>query len=151
MKASEFMTKNVISCKESQTVSEAAKLMTEKGFSVLPITNDSGDLVGIVTESDFVGRDVKVPHALARLKRTLGENHYKGNIEEIYERAKKRALSEVMSKNPVTVDHEDSLTTIVNIMSARNLKRIPVLQNGKVVGIITRKDLIKAFNQIGNS
>ncbi len=148
MKANEFMTKNVITCNESQTVSDAAKIMSENGFSVMPIVNNSGDLIGIVTESDFVGKDVDIPHALVSLKRVLGENHYHGDIEKIYSRAKNRQLSEVMSKPPITVDPESTLNAVVERMAAKNLKRIPVVENGKIVGIITRKDLIKAFNQM---
>ncbi len=149
MKANEFMTKNVITCNQDQTVSEAARVMSENGFSVLPIVDNSSALVGIVTESDFVGKDVNVPHALVSLKRVLGENHHQGNIEEIYSRAKTRKLSEVMSKSPSTVESESSLSSIVDLMKTKNLKRLPVLEGGKLVGIITRKDLIKAFNKIG--
>ena len=148
MKVSEFMTKEVIVCNENQTVSDAAKVMLENNFSVIPVVNDAGDLVGIVTESDFVGKDVQIPHALASLKRVLGENHYYGNIEEIYSRAKERKLSEVMSKHPVTVDLDFTLSAVVERMAGRNLKRLPVVDGGKIVGIVTRKNLIKAFSKI---
>ena len=146
--ASDFMTKKVVTCLESHTVDEAAKLMAEHGFSVMPIVNESDELVGIVTESDFVGKEVEVPHALASLKRLLGEVHHHGNIEEIYARAKKRKLSEVMSKRPTVVGPQTSLSDIVNTMSDKDLKRLPVVENGKIVGIITRKDLLKAFNMV---
>ena len=148
MIARDFMTKDVVTCKDSQTVAEAAKLMSEKGFSVVPIVDDSGKLVGIVTESDFVGKDVEIPHAMVSLKRVLGENHYHGNIEEIYARAKKRKLKEVMSTRLVTVEAEATLTAVVEQMTRKNLKRLPVVENGQIVGIVTRKDLIKAFNQM---
>lgn len=146
MKVKDFMTTNVTTCKESQLVEECALLMTKKGFSVMPVVDDSGKLTGIITESDFVGKDVKIPHAMASLKRVLGENHYEGDIEEIYSRAKKRKLSEVMTKFPVTAQPEDSLNSLVSKMAHKNLKRIPIVSDDKIVGIVTRKDLIKAFN-----
>ena len=142
------MTTDVLTCNQEQTVSEAAKLMAEKGFSVMPIVNDNGELVGIVTESDFVGKEVEVPHAMVSIKRVLGEDTYQGDIEEIYARAKKRKLSEVMSTNPVTVTSDASLNLVVSTMNSKKLKRIPVVENGKLVGLVTRKDLIKAFNNI---
>jgi CBS domain-containing protein len=148
MKVIDIMTKDPVTCNEKQTVSDAAKLMAEKGFSVMLIINDDSELVGIVTESDFVGRDIEIPHALASLKRVLGENHYHGDIEEIYHNAKNRSLSEVMTKNPVSVGPEESLNDVVNKMNTKKLKRLPVVENGKLIGIITRKDLIKAFNLI---
>ncbi len=148
MKAKDFMTKEVVTCKESQTVSDAAKIMSEKGFSVIPVVNDSGALTGILTESDFVGKDVQIPHALVSLKRTLGENHYLGDIESIYEKAKKRKLLEVMTKKPLTVEEDASLNTVVGLMASKNLKRLPVVNGENLVGIITRKDLVKAFNQM---
>ncbi|MFZ8932291.1 MAG: CBS domain-containing protein [Bacteriovoracaceae bacterium] len=148
MKVIDIMTKDPVTCNEKQTVSDAAKLMAEEGFSVMLIVNDDGALVGIVTESDFVGKEIEIPHALASLKRVLGENHYHGDIEEIYHNAKNRSLSEVMTEQPVFVGPQESLNDVVNKMNAKKLKRLPVVEDGKLVGIVTRKDLIKAFNKI---
>lgn len=147
----DFMTKNVFSCSQNQTVKEAATLMSEKGFSVVPIVDDKEKLVGIVTESDFIGKDIDIPHAVVSIKRVLGENHYHGDIEAIYTRAAKRKLSEVMTKNPIVVEPQSSLSFVFGKMANKDLKRLPVVENEKIVGIITRKDIIKAFNKvIGN-
>jgi len=148
MIAQDFMTKNVISCKQTQTVEEAAALMSDKGFSVMPVVDDEGLLVGILTESDFVSKEVKIPHALASLKRLLGVTHYEGDIEAIYASAKKRKLEEVMTKNPKTISPDTSLNSIVSFMEDKKLKRLPVVENQKLVGMITRKDLLHAFGLI---
>ena len=137
MNVADFMTKNVITCQENQTVEECAFIMSQEGFSVMPIVDEENNLTGIITESDFIGKDVEVPHAVVSLKRVLGENHYEGNIEDIYVRAKKRKLSEVMSKFPITATPTDSLNTVVSKMANKNLKRIPVVDGKKVIGIIT--------------
>ena len=94
MIAQDFMTKNVLFCKQTQTVEEAAAIMSENGFSVMPVVDDEGILVGILTESDFISKEVKIPHAMASMKKLLGVTHYEGNIEEIYASAKKRKLEE---------------------------------------------------------
>ncbi|MBT4791185.1 MAG: CBS domain-containing protein [Halobacteriovoraceae bacterium] len=146
MKAEDFMTKEVFSCKQSQTVEEAAALMSEKGVSVMPVIDDEGLLVGILTESDFVSKEVKIPHAMASMKRLLGVTHYEGDIEAIYASAKKRKLAEVMTKNPKAISPTTSLNSIVTIMEDKKLKRLPVVDNQKLVGMITRKDLLRAFN-----
>ncbi|MFT6071217.1 MAG: CBS domain-containing protein [Bacteriovoracaceae bacterium] len=146
MKAKDFMTKNVITCTEDQSVAEAAKLMVEKEFSVMPILNKEGKLVGIVTESDFVGKEVSVPHALASIKQLFGQNFYFADVETLYADAKNKTLSSVMSKNLKTVTPETSLSEVVNYMISKNIKRLPVVDGENLVGIITRKNILKAFD-----
>jgi len=148
LKAKDFMTSNVVTCFEDETIEHAAKLMSNKGFSALPIIDKAGHLVGVVDVGDFVGQEVEVPHALAAVKQLFGQKFYFEEIEELYHRAKKRRLSEVMSKVPRTVTSETSLTTIINKMINKDLKRVLVVDEKKLVGIITRKNLLKAFNQV---
>lgn len=148
MKVSEFMTKNVISCGPKETVDSAAALMLDKNISVLPITNDNQEIVGLITESDFVGKEVEVPHALASLKSLFGKVSRFSDVEETYMQAKNMPLEKVMTKNPTTVSPEDTISSVVNLMSSKGFKRLPVVEGQKLVGIITRKDLIKAFLKI---
>jgi CBS domain-containing protein len=102
-------------------------------------------LVGIITESDFVGKKANIPHALASIKRLLGQNFYFDDIETLFAKAKKSPIEEVMTRHPKTVSPDFSLTDVVNMMIRHNLKRIPVIQDKKLVGIITRQDIMKAF------
>ncbi|MDY0359839.1 MAG: CBS domain-containing protein [Desulforegulaceae bacterium] len=148
MKISEFMTTDVISCFADTKLKEAAQLMIEKGLSVLPVVDSENRLKGILTESDFVGKEVEIPHALASVKMLFGQTHYQGNIEEVYKKAKDQPLEKVMTKNPVTISPDQTLTNLVELMSSRDLKRVPVVQDKKLVGIVTRKDLIKAFAMV---
>lgn len=148
MKASEFMTKDVITCNENQTVEEAATVMAENGFSVLPIVDDSGALVGVITESDFVSKSKKVPHAMVTLKHLFGKSFNSQDVEEIYKESKSKKLSEIMTKNPKTVSSDATLDEVVTFLGEKDLKRVPVVDNGKVVGIITRKNIITAFTKV---
>lgn len=148
MNVSEFMTKDVISCTEENTVEDAAKIMAEKGFSVMPVVNGSGELVGILTESDFVGKDADIPHALASIKVMFGQNFYFNDVEDIYKDSKKKKLSEVMSTDVKTVKADQTLSDVVTLMSHSHLKRIPVLDGKKLVGMITRKDLLRAYTKL---
>lgn len=148
MKVSEFMTKDVISLTADHTVEEAAKLMLEKNISVIPITDSAANLIGIITESDFIGRDAHIPHALAAIKRLLGQIFYDRGVENIFQKAKTMPLEKVMTTNPKTVDSDYTLDDVINMMITYKLKRIPVVQNGKLVGIITRHDILKAFTLI---
>lgn len=149
MKASDFMTTNVFTCTENQTVEEAATLMTEKKIGVVPVVNDSGVLVGIITEGDFIGKNQNVPHAMATLRSLFGKSYRSTDVEQIYKESKNKKLSEVMTKNPKTLGPDDSLDKVVSFMSDKNFKRVPIVDEaGKVVGIITRSNVIKAFRDV---
>lgn len=142
----DFMTSPVITCDESVSLGEAVTLMLAKRISILPIVDSEEKLVGVITESDFVGKEKNVPHAFTNLRSLFGETFHMKDIEEVYLAAKSKKLSEIMSKNPISVKPKSSLTDVVELMSAKVIKRLPVVDNEKVVGIITRKDLIKAFD-----
>ena len=144
----EFMTSPVVTCSHAATLGEAVSLMLAKRISILPIVDGEEKLVGVITESDFVGKEKSVPHAFTNLRSLFGETFHMKDIEEIYLAAKPKKVIEVMSKNPVVVKPKSTLTEVVELMSAKNLKRLPVVDNEMVVGIITRKDLIKAFDLV---
>jgi len=148
VKASEFMTKNVYTCNENQTVEDAATLMGEHGISVVPIVDDQGKLTGIITESDFISRNKNIPHAMASLRLLFGKSFHSTDVEQVYKESKEKKLSEVMTKDPKTVSQDATLDEVVTFMSEKNLKRLPVLENEKVVGIITRHNIINAFNKL---
>ena len=145
MQVENFMTKNPITISKDKTVKDAAEIMVEKGISVLPVTDDSGALVGVLTESDFIGKEVQVPHALASIKQLFKQSFYFRDVEELYQQAKGKKIEEVMTKNVKTLEIGTSLNTLVDFMMKNNLKRVPILEDNKLVGIITRKDMIKAF------
>ncbi|MGB0452908.1 MAG: CBS domain-containing protein [Bacteriovoracaceae bacterium] len=145
MNAKDIMTANPISLTEDKLVKDAADLMTEKSISALPITNAEGKLVGIITESDFVGKAVDIPHALVSIKQLFKENFHHADVELICAKVKEKPLKNVMSTKLYTVEEDHSLNQIVNLMIDKGLKRIPVLNNGELSGIITRKDIVKAF------
>ncbi|WP_127717884.1 CBS domain-containing protein [Halobacteriovorax sp. HLS] len=147
MSVSKFMSKNVISLNQDQTVEEAAKIMIEKNIGGLPIVDSTGKLVGMITESDFIGQKVDVPHALVSLTRLLGQTHHKGSVEEIFEKAKSSKLSEVMSTNVDTISSSADLSEASSIMLAQNVSRLPVCDDGNLVGIITKRDILKSFSK----
>lgn len=150
MLVKEFMTTKLTTCHADQTVKDAADLMTKNGISILPIVDDESRLLGIVTESDFIGKEVRVPHAMASLKQLFGETFHNQDIESVYRAARDTKLEKVMSKNVKTVSKESTLTSVIDTMVANHLKRLPVIEDGKLIGIITRKDLMKAFQLLNN-
>ena len=148
MKASDFMTKNVKTCSPDQTVQDAASLMLDNDFSVIPVVDADGILQGIITESDFISREVEIPHAMVSLKHLFGQNFNSTDVEEIYKKSKNITLDKVMTKDVKVASPDDSLNDVVSKMSGKNLKRLPIVDNGKLVGIVTRRNILKAFNDL---
>ena len=134
-----------MSCHLDGSVKDAAKLMHDNDFSVIPIVDRENYLQGIITTADFIGQNVNIPDALADIKKILGELHYFGNIEAIYKRVEDKKLKDVMIKRPFTVTPNESLTYVIRMMQVKKIKRIPVVESNKLVGMVTRDDLIKAF------
>ncbi|TNF01565.1 MAG: CBS domain-containing protein [Deltaproteobacteria bacterium] len=145
MNISEFMSSPAFSVGPDTTVEAAAKIMCDNKVSALPVVDSDSKVVGIITESDFVGRDAKVPHALGTIKELFGQIHNFNDIEAVYKSAKDKKISDVMTKAVKTVDKNSDLNDLLKMMSDTGLKRVPVTENGKLVGMVTRKDLIKAF------
>jgi CBS domain-containing protein len=148
MLVSEFMTRGVISLNENSTVEEAANLMIEKGFGGIPVVDSTFKLVGILTESDFLGKDKDLPNAAASLKRVLGQIYYSGDVEDIFIQSKNKSIREVMTGSPVTLHPGDSLSDAVNLITRSARKRIPVVENDKLVGIVTRHDIVRAYTML---
>jgi CBS domain-containing protein len=142
MQVRDVMTRHVISIAANETVLKAARTMLQNRISGLPVVNAAGNLVGIVTEGDFlrrgeIGTERRRPKWLEFL---VGP----GRLAAEYVHASGRKVEEVMSGDPVTVSEDDSLETVVELMEHGRIKRLPVVRNGKVVGIVSRANLMHA-------
>jgi CBS domain-containing protein len=143
MQVRDVMTRNVISVRANQSVLEAAELMLQNRVSGLPVVDTGGALVGVVTEGDFlrrgeIGTQRQRPKWLEFL---LGP----GRLAAEYVHTSGRTVEEVMTANPATVSEDDSLETVVELMERRHVKRLPVLRNGHLVGIVSRANLMDAL------
>jgi len=143
MQVRDVMTSDVISVTARDTVLEAARMMLQNRISGLPVVDASGRLVGMVTEGDFlrrgeIGTERQRPKWLEIL---LGP----GRMADEYVRSSGRKIEDVMTSDPVTVSEEDSLETVVELMERRHIKRLPVLRDGKMVGIVSRANLMHAL------
>jgi CBS domain-containing protein len=143
MQVRDVMTRNVISVTAKDTVLKAARMMLQNRISGLPVVDAGGRLVGMVTEGDFlrrgeIGTERQRPKWLEIL---LGPGH----MADEYVRSSGRKIEDVMTGDPVTVTEEDALETVVELMERRHIKRLPVLRDGKMVGIVSRANLMHAL------
>ena len=145
MKASDVMTKGVVTAHPDMTVQEVAMLMASKNVSGLPVVTRNGEVVGIVSESDLIRRV-----ELGTDEQPAGLSRYFAHPEEWAERFTKShgaKVHDVMSRPVVSVDANADLSDVANTLDHRGLKRVPVMQDGALVGIITRRDLVRALYQ----
>jgi CBS domain-containing protein len=143
MQAEAIMSKPVIAIDPSASIAEAAGLMLTHKISGLPVIRSGGTLVGIVSEGDFLrrgelGTERKRPRWLEFLVSP-------GKAADEYVHANGRRIEEVMSQDVVTASPTASLAEVVVLMTRHHVKRVPVVDAGKVVGIIARSDLLRAL------
>ena len=142
MRAHQIMTRNTLTVLPETPILDAANKMLENHVSGLPVLDASGRLVGIVSESDFlrrseIGTQQKRPRWLQYF---LSPTHSANDF--IHERGRK--VEDVMTRDPVVADEDTPLDELVHLMEKNGIKRLPVLRDDKLVGIITRANLLQA-------
>ncbi|MGA7972575.1 MAG: CBS domain-containing protein [Pseudolabrys sp.] len=142
MNARDVMTRNLISIAPDATVLQAARKMLEHHISGLPVV-DKGKLIGIVSEGDFLRRrETQTQRRRARwLEFLMGP----GRMAEEYAHTHGSRVAEVMSTAVRSVTEDTSLEDIVGLMEKHHIKRVPVMDGAKMVGIVTRANLMHAM------
>jgi CBS domain-containing protein len=142
MRAHQVMNRRVITVTPDTSIVDAANIMLRQHISGLPVVDGAGKLVGIVSEGDFLRRgEIGTQRKRGRwLSFLVGP----GRNASDFVRAQGRKVGEVMTHEPLTVTEETPLEDIVEIMEKNHVKRLPVLSGAKMVGIITRSNLLQA-------
>jgi len=143
MLVKQVMNSPAITVLPSATLVEAARTMLDHRISGLPVVDLDGKLRGIITEGDFLRRteidtETRRPRWLEYFLDT-------GRIADEYTHAHGRKVEEVMQTNPITCRPDEPLESIVELMQRRHIKRLPVVENGRVVGVVSRADLVRAL------
>ncbi len=143
MQVKDVMTPNVISVEASDPVLKAAGIMLQNRISGLPVVDKQGGLVGILTEGDFLrrselGTQKRRPKWLEFI---LGP----GRLADEYVHASGRKVDEIMTPDPFTVGENEPLQQVVALMEHHHVKRLPVIRDGRMVGIISRANLMHAL------
>jgi len=143
MKASDVMTPRVISIEPDAPIMRAVRLMLQNRVSGLPVIGPKGELVGMVTEGDFIRRgEIGTQRRRNRwLEFLIGP----GRLADEYVHARGRKVEEVMTREPITVTPDTRLDEVVRLMERHRIKRLPVLREGALVGIVTRANIMHAL------
>jgi CBS-domain-containing membrane protein len=143
MNVRDVMTPHVLAVSPDESVIVAARLMLEKKISGLPVVDDSEKLVGVVTEGDFLRRAETGTkrHRPRWVEFFLGP----GRLAEEYVQFSGRKVSDVMTPDVRIVTLDAPLEDVVRLMERHHIKRVPVVEGGKIVGIVTRANLLHAM------
>jgi len=143
MKVSEIMTTPVIGVSPDASLLELTGLMVQNQISGLPVVSAEGQLVGIVTESDCLRR----AELGTEEKRSSWASFFASTtkLAENYIRSHGRKVSAIMTTDPITIDESASLQDAVTLMERHRVKRVPVVSHGKLVGIISRSNIVRAL------
>jgi CBS domain-containing protein len=144
MKARDVMTPNVVSVPATMAVPEVAKLMLERRISAVPVVDASEHVVGVISEGDLIRR----PELDTDKPRSRWLSFFMSDEDRARDFVKTHGLhaKDVMSQPVVSVSPEASLTDVVNLMTARRIKRVIVLEHGKLAGVVTRSDLLRTLH-----
>jgi CBS domain-containing protein len=142
MRAHQVMTKDCITVTPHTSIEDAAKIMLQNRISGLPVVDDAGTLVGVVSESDFLRRN----------EIGTGRKHSKllqfflgpGRAASEFVREHGRKVEDIMTPEPVTATEQTPLEDLVRLMEKNDIKRLPVVSGDTLKGIVTRSNLLQA-------
>lgn len=146
MLAREIMSRDVITVSPEEKVDKAARILVENKISGLPVVDANNHVVGIITEKDLIVRasELKVPFYVTLFDSIIFlENPIRFNND-----VKKYIATQVkdaMTPKVFVVEEDTPVSEIVEIMQKRAINRVPVVRNDKLVGIITRNDILKSL------
>jgi CBS-domain-containing membrane protein len=145
LNAKDIMTKDVTTVSPDTTVEELGRLFIEKGISGAPVVDTQGKIIGIVTENDLISKNSRlhIPTVLRLFDAFIPLGTSKLEVE-----IKKMAAStvgEVCSRKVITISEETPADEIASLMNDKKIHLLPVVREGKVIGIIGKKDLIRGI------
>ncbi|WP_320175545.1 CBS domain-containing protein [Maridesulfovibrio sp.] len=146
LKAKDIMTSGALTLEPDTDVATAAKLMLEKHLNGLPVVDRSGKLIGVLCQSDLVAQQktISMPSLFTILD---GFISFSSN-EDLEREVNKIAATKVehaMTPNPITIEPDTSIEKIADLMVERKFYTLPVVENGKLVGVVGKEDVLKVL------
>ncbi len=140
MKVRDLMTGSVMTVRPEMSLKDAAAILAEHRIGGLPVVDDEGSVLGVVTDADIVLKEgaQPPPRGLRRLLRL-------GSTDTLSTKVEARTVGQAMSSPATVVEDWWSVASAAERMMEQGLNRLPVIKNGKLIGIITRHDLVRAF------
>ncbi|MFX1767911.1 CBS domain-containing protein [Paraburkholderia sp. A1RI-2L] len=148
MRAINVMATAVVLARPDLTVRDAAKMLVDYHISGMPVVDTEGKLVGMITEGDLLHR-TEIGTELKRRTRWLEFVASTRELASEYVKEHSRLVGDVMTTNVVTATEDTPLAEIAELMERHGIKRVPVLKDGNVTGMVSRADLVRALASVG--
>jgi CBS domain-containing protein len=142
MKVEQLMQRDVVTVSPGTTLKAVARLLVERRISGLPVVDDSGEVLGVVSAGDIVAKEQGAGPMKAHRLRWL----FRGD-ERAPAKRELRDAGDAMSTPAITVGPLRSVADAARLMTEHGIKRLPVVSGGKLIGIVTRSDLVRAFTR----
>jgi CBS domain-containing protein len=143
MKARDIMTTNVVSVRPDTPVRELATQLLERRISAVPVVDSDGRVVGIVSEGDLMRRqETGTERQSSWWLRLFG---YSDELAQEYLKSHGRTAADVMTRHVLSVTEDAEVAHIADLLESRHIKRVPVVRQDRLVGIVSRADLVRAL------
>lgn len=146
-RASDIMSTDLVWVRADTPVREAARKMVDRGVGSVLVLDQERRLLGIVSEGDFVGKKGGIPFSSHVTAYIFGDYIDLTGLKAAYDRAASLPVRDVMTTDVATADPGMTVEDVVSLMLQRDVKRIPVVDAGRVVGIIARHDLLQLMTE----
>jgi CBS domain-containing protein len=142
----DIMTKGVVTVSPETEIAKAAKLLLEKGFNGVPVVDETGKLKGLLCQSDLVAQQKKfpVPSLFTILDGVISFTSMK-DIEKEVQKMTAVTVADAMTPNPTTVGPDTSIEELGTLMVEKNFHTVPVVEEGKLVGIVGKEDVLRTL------
>ena len=146
LKAKDVMTNDVITVTRETSVRDLALLFTERHISSVPVADDNGDLIGIVSESDLIEQDknLHIPTVVSIFDWVIYLESDK-RFEKELQKMTAQTVGEIYSEEVFSVGPETPVSEVADIMSSKKVHAVPVVEGRRLVGVIARIDLIRTM------
>ena len=146
LKAKDLMTREVTTVTPQTEITEIAKLLIESHFNGVPVVDQEGTLVGIICQSDLIAEQKKLPMpSVFTILDAFIPIYPPGKTEKEMQKIAAIKASDAMTTDPVTVGPETGIDEIASIMVNRSIHTIPVVERGKLVGVIGKEDILRTL------
>ena len=141
MKISEIMTRNVVTVRPTASIRDAARALVEHAVSGLPVVDERGGVVGVLSEGDLIVR--QKPRERTPWWRVFFDDGER--LAREYQKAEGTTVAEVMTRSVISIAPDMPIESAAVILDERRIRRLPVIADGRLVGIVSRGDLVKAL------
>lgn len=146
LRVKDIMTRDLITVSPGMEIVHAAKILLDKSINGVPVVDGTGKLVGILCQSDLIAqqKNLPIPSLFTLLDGFIPLTSMK-HLEKEVQKIAATTVAHAMTSNPVTVRPETSIEEVATIMVDRNFHTLPVVDEGKLVGIVGKEDVLRTL------